>query len=379
MDRCKDILCQIFGKSPISDEKDVAQNIYTFRFVLFCMIIYTFEEILNATGIFIVDKKIFVTGYIIACFFLLIHIVSLLVLGLDNPKTKYLSIFAIICVFNASSISLTYHMIIIIMIPLVIAGMYTSKRISVFTFVLTIFSIILITYAGYFYGVCDANMALLTATSIGHLEKDGKFLMTQVNPNPFFTIGLYFVLPRCFLAVAFAYVSNSVNKVIRNSQKKAVQMELKASMDEMTGLYNKNRLLALLDEKVYDSQNIAVIYWDVNRLKYVNDNFGHIAGDRLIIKVAEAIRSSARKDDAAFRYGGDEFVMIINDGTVEIVQEILKRWELAIGKAAEGCNFPVSASVGYAIGERKYLEDVIAEADKNMYMCKHKVHEELSF
>lgn len=379
MDRCKDILCQIFGKSPISDEKDVAQNIYTFRFVLFCMIIYTFEEILNATGIFIVDKKIFVTGYIIACFFLLIHIVSLLVLGLDNPKTKYLSIFAIICVFNAASISLTYHMIIIIMIPLVIAGMYTSKRISVFTFVLTIFSIILITYAGYFYGVCDANMALLTATSIGHLEKDGKFLMTQVNPNPFFTIGLYFVLPRCFLAVAFAYVSNSVNKVIRNSQKKAVQMELKASMDEMTGLYNKNRLFALLDEKVYDSQNIAVIYWDVNRLKYVNDNFGHIAGDRLIIKVAEAIRSSARKDDAAFRYGGDEFVMIINDGTVEIVQEILKRWELAIGKAAEGCNFPVSASVGYAIGERKYLEDVIAEADKNMYMCKHKVHEELSF
>lgn len=379
MDRCKGILCQIFGKSPISDEKDVAQNIYTFRFVLFCMIIYTFEEILNATGIFIVDKKIFVTGYIIACFFLLIHIVSLLVLGLDNPKTKYLSIFAIICVFNAASISLTYHMIIIIMIPLVIAGMYTSKRISVFTFVLTIFSIILITYAGYFYGVCDANMALLTDTSIGHLEKDGKFLMTQVNPNPFFTIGLYFVLPRCFLAVAFAYVSNSVNKVIRNSQKKAVQMELKASMDEMTGLYNKNRLLALLDEKVYDSQNIAVIYWDVNRLKYVNDNFGHIAGDRLIIKVAEAIRSSARKDDAAFRYGGDEFVMIINDGTVEIVQEILKRWELAIGKAAEGCNFPVSASVGYAIGERKYLEDVIAEADKNMYMCKHKVHEELSF
>jgi len=379
MDRCKDILCQIFGKSPISDEKDVAQNIYTFRFVLFCMIIYTFEEILNATGIFIVDKKIFFTGYIIACFFLLIHIVSLLVLGLDNPKTKYLSIFAIICVFNAASISLTYHMIIIIMIPLVIAGMYTSKRISVFTFVLTIFSIILITYAGYFYGVCDANMALLTATSIGHLEKDGKFLMTQVNPNPFFTIGLYFVLPRCFLAVAFAYVSNSVNKVIRNSQKKAVQMELKASMDEMTGLYNKNRLLALLDEKVYDSQNIAVIYWDVNRLKYVNDNFGHIAGDRLIIKVAEAIRSSARKEDAAFRYGGDEFVMIINDGTVEIVQEILKRWESAIGKAAEGCNFPVSASVGYAIGERKYLEDVIAEADKNMYMCKHKVHEELSF
>lgn len=379
MNRCKDTLCQIFGKSPISKENDVAQNVYTFRFVLFCMVIYSFENILNMTGIFIVDKKIFFTGYIIACFFLLMHIVSLLVLGLGNPKTKYLSIFAIMCVFNAASISLTYHMIIIIMIPLVIAGMYTSKKISVFTFVLTIFSIIIITYGGYFYGVCDANMALLTATSIGNLEKDGKFLMSQVNPNPFLTIGLYFVLPRCFLAVAFAYVSNSVNKVIRNSQKKAIQMELKASTDEMTGLYNKNKLLSLIDEKVYDSQKIAVLYWDVNNLKYVNDNFGHFAGDRLIIKVAEAIRSSARKEDAAFRYGGDEFVMIINDGTAEVVHEILKRWELAIEKAAKGCDFPVSASVGYAIGERKYLEDVIAAADKNMYQCKQEVHGKLSF
>lgn len=69
MDRCKDILCQIFGKSPISDEKDVAQNIYTFRFVLFCMIIYTFEEILNATGIFIVDKKIFLQVILSLVFF----------------------------------------------------------------------------------------------------------------------------------------------------------------------------------------------------------------------------------------------------------------------------------------------------------------------
>ena len=59
---------------------------------------------------------------------------------------------------------------------------------------------------------------------------------------------------------------------------------------------------------------------------------------------------------------------VFDDGVNEFVE-----------KAAEGCNFPVSASVGYAIGERKYLEDVIAEADKNMYMCKHKVHEELSF
>ncbi|MFR3346445.1 MAG: hypothetical protein ACLTS6_22360 [Anaerobutyricum sp.] len=67
-------------------------------------------------------------------------------------------------------------------------------------------------------------------------------------------------------------------------------------------------------------------------------------------------------------YGGDEFVMIIDDGTVEIVQEILKRWESAIGKAAEGCNFPVSASVGYAIGERKYLRMSLRKQTKYVYV-----------
>lgn len=376
MNKCRDTLYQIIGKSPAGKENDVAQNIYTFRFVLFCMVVYSIENIMNMFGIFIVDKKIFFTGYMIACFFVMVHMVVLLVLGLGHPLTKYASIIAIMCIIDSASISLTYHMVIIIMIPLVIAGMYTSKKMSGFTFVLTIFSIIISTYGGYFLGVCDANMALLTATSIGNLEKDGKFLMDQVNPNPILTIGLYFVLPRCLLAIAFAYVSKSVNKVIRNSQKKAVQMEVKASMDEMTGLYNKNKLLMLMEEKVYDFQKVAVIYWDVNRLKYVNDSFGHLAGDRLIIKVAESIRNVTQGNDIALRYGGDEFLMIIGQGTSEKAEQIIEKWKQEIKKVSVSCDFPVSASVGYAIGEKEYLEDVIAAADQNMYLCKEKAHRE---
>lgn len=375
MNKCKETLGQIFGKIPISDEKDVAQNIYAFRFVLFCMLVYSVENILNVLGIFIVDQKIFFTGYIIACFFVVVHMGMLLGLGLAHPMTKYASIIAIICIIDSASISLTYHMVIIIMIPLVIAGMYTSKKISTFTFFLTILSIVVSTYGGYFLGVCDANMTLLTATSIGNLVKDGKFLMNQVNPNPLLTIGLYFVLPRCLLAVAFAYVSNSVNKVIRNSQKKAVQMELKASMDEMTGLYNKNKLLSLVEEKEYDYQRVAVVYWDVNRLKYVNDNYGHIAGDRLIIKVAESIRNVTKKGDVAFRYGGDEFILIIRNGTDEIAEKVISEWKYEIEKAGNGCEFPVSASVGYAVGEKECLKDVIAIADHNMYLCKQESYD----
>lgn len=266
-------------------------------------------------------------------------------------------------------------MVIILMIPIVIAGMYTSKTIFRYTFVLTIISIILSTYLGYFVGVCDANMALLTSTSINNLVEDGKFLMNQVNPNPMLTVGLFFAMPRCIMAVAFAYVSNSVNNVIRKSQKKAWEMQMKACMDEMTGLYNKNKLRDIIEDKTYDYQKIAVIFWDLNGLKNTNDNYGHQAGDNLIIKVAESIRRIAGNEDIALRNGGDEFILIIPKGTAEKAQKTIDRWKKELKKISEGCDFPVTASVGYAVGEKETLEDVIAAADEKMYQCKQKVYE----
>ena len=67
---------------------------------------------------------------------------------------------------------------------------------------------------GYYYGVCDANMVLLTTTSMNHLVENGTFLLNQVNENPGVTLALYYVLPRCLMAMSFVYVSNIVNQVI---------------------------------------------------------------------------------------------------------------------------------------------------------------------
>lgn len=74
---------------------------------------------------------------------------------------------------------------------------------AVFAFHLTIFSIIVSTYVGYYFGVCDANMVLLTATSLKNLSQNGKFLLDTVNQNPFVTLALYYVVPRSLMAIAF--------------------------------------------------------------------------------------------------------------------------------------------------------------------------------
>jgi hypothetical protein len=125
----------------------------------------------------------------------------------------------------SASATLTYHMIIIIMIPIMIASMYVSKRFSVFAFHLTIFSIIVSTYVGYYFGVCDANMVLLTATSLKNLSQNGKFLLDTVNQNPFVTLALYYVVPRSLMAIAFFYVSINVNCVVRKSMENAWKMK----------------------------------------------------------------------------------------------------------------------------------------------------------
>ena len=145
---------------------------------------------------------------------------------------------------------------------------------------------------------------------------------------------------------------------------------------DMTGLYNKNILLSLVEDKSYDYQDIAVFYWDVNKLKYVNDNYGHLSGDRLIMKVAESILKVAKEDCVAFRYGGDEFLMIIRQGTEKRAEELIEIWKKELENLSVDCDFPVSASVGYAIGKKECLKDVIAIADHNMYLCKQKAHNE---
>ena len=87
-----------------------------------------------------------------------------------------------------------------------------------------------------------------------------------------------------------------------------MKMEEKAATDEMTGLYNKNKLLATIEKRTYDYQQVAIVYWDINRLKYVNDTYGHFAGDQMIVKVAQSIRIALGDAGMAFRYGGDETV-----------------------------------------------------------------------
>ena len=371
MQTLKLLFSKITDDNPIYEKKDVVENIFVFRMLLIWHILYTFVFILNCLNIFIVDKHIFTTGYLLSCVILLVFIVLMLIVGPDHVCAKYLCISEAGFLVMITSSSLTYHMVIVTMLPIVIAGVYTSKYLSRFAFVFSIFNIGLSTYVGYYFGVCDANMVLITTTSLEHLQKDGVFLMNEVNKNLGLTLFMYYVFPRSLIATGFYSVSNGVNKMIRRTLEKAYCIKREAAMDDMTGLYNKNKLLDDLEKSKEPDRKVAVIYWDVNQLKYVNDTYGHREGDRLIERIAGTIRLVAANNNVStYRYGGDEFVMIIPDGTRDDVISLIDRWNKLMESLQKNSKIPISASVGYACGRYADINEIICEADEKMYENK---------
>ena len=153
--------------------------------------------------------------------------------------------------------------------------------------------------------------------------------------------------------------------------------------DPMTGLFNRfayeNKAVPLYEESKKNGTSVMVLFVDINYMKRINDQFGHIHGDHAIMTVAESIQANAKENWISVRFGGDEFLVIapISGETQARVtrQNILEYLE----KRNHDGNQPyrISASCGYVITDPDSdltLQDYIKEADKLMYEIKREVH-----
>lgn len=370
MSKGKNVWSDIFKKNTYCEQKDKMQNIFSVRCIIIIFMLYSFTFFLNLIGIFVVDTSIFVSSYVEMVVTLLVYLALLTSIGLERSITKYVNITVIAVIVMIAGCALTYHTVIIVVIPIIFSSMYADKKLANYAFAITILSIIITTYIGYYDGVCDANMALLTTKKLSDISKDGVFLMNEVNRNPLVTLGLYYVVPRSLLATCFYAVCKNVYRIVGKMMENAIRVKTLAAMDDMTGMYNRNKLLEVVGSDTYKDMQVAIIYWDINRLKYVNDTFGHLSGDFLIMKIAESIKQVCSEQAEAFRYGGDEFIMIIKDGTADLAEEIIAKWKRVVAEIDDTNELPISASVGYAVGQGEDMRTIIGKADKKMYANK---------
>ncbi|MBQ4069744.1 MAG: GGDEF domain-containing protein [Lachnospiraceae bacterium] len=356
------------------NSKEVIANRYALKCLTCAMIVLVMILILNVADIFVIDKAT-TAKCVVLCFIVYVCIIMVKIFGdISKNWVKYYILFGVVVWITIISTFLTYHALLACALPLVSCSVYVSKKVTIYTYALMVISTCISVYVGYYIGICDANMVLLTGETLSkYLTPDNEFAYKFVNDNIEWTLALFFVLPRNMILLAFAVISSSISKILNVNMDYARKMKNMAEIDGMTGIYNRSKYISMVEEVYKKEEHIGVIFWDINYLKQINDNEGHEFGDKLILTVAQSINLVANDNDRAYRIGGDEFVMVVLGADSKALTKKIAEWKKAIDKLKRDNNIDVSVAVGYAYGNGSSYEDVLREADKMMYDDKNKL------
>ena len=147
--------------------------------------------------------------------------------------------------------------------------------------------------------------------------------------------------------------------------------------DSLTGLYNRRGFLSLAEDAIelMDSLNYHIIFIDLDKMKSINDEYGHNMGDSALQEASKILKSSFREGDIISRYGGDEFIVFVSDVEDEVINKIKKRIKdnLEIINKSKKLRYTLALTVGhskYDPSKKESLKEVIERADKDMYEKK---------
>jgi diguanylate cyclase (GGDEF)-like protein/PAS domain S-box-containing protein len=163
------------------------------------------------------------------------------------------------------------------------------------------------------------------------------------------------------------------------SDRRAIREDLahRAGHDYLTGLPNRHTLLTRLSEAVTNAQVSgrpgAVLFCDVDGFKLVNDTYGHAAGDRVLIVVAQRLAGASRRTDTVARLGGDEFVVVAEDTTPAKARQLAGRLRRAVAApiVVDQTLLHLSVSIGVAsLHDQQGPDSILRRADASMYEDK---------
>lgn len=216
----------------LHQEEELTANKYVMHCFMIIMLLYTLAFILNLLNVFIVDKTLMLSGYLPSLATYLVVLVITKFIPLSDRRSKYFILFSIILMFTLIGISLTYHTVLISLLSLLFAALYSSKKVMHYVYFLVVCSTFAVVYIGYYFGLCDANMALLTYSTLQSHTVNGQFTLTTVSTTPL-NLFLFFIVPRCLIYIACSAVCRSLYNILSNSLEKArLTDELKKAKEE---------------------------------------------------------------------------------------------------------------------------------------------------
>jgi diguanylate cyclase (GGDEF)-like protein len=184
-------------------------------------------------------------------------------------------------------------------------------------------------------------------------------------------------------------MGQQIEGLLADMEAKNTQLRQMAMYDHLTQLPNRTLFREVFQhEAAYakrHSQQLALLFVDLDRFKAINDTLGHAAGDRLLLTVSERLRAAVRGSDLVCRVSGDEFLLLLREATSpEAVQVAVHRMLSSLGEAFEvqgGQQAHVSASIGIALfpQDGEEFDELVRHADMAMYQAKEQGRSRFSF
>jgi len=166
------------------------------------------------------------------------------------------------------------------------------------------------------------------------------------------------------------------DRYIKEQDAEIKQKLQKSKLDPLTHIHNREFLCeqgkVMLKENRRKSESLALIFLDLDNFKGVNDNHGHNEGDRVLKSVAKILKSSFREEDVVARYGGDEFVVIVQLSRVHLsdLNHILESLRKRVEESFKRYNISISYGISIYPVDADNLKDLIQLADERMYEQK---------
>ncbi len=212
---------------------------------------------------------------------------------------------------------------------------------------------------------------IIVTKDITHLIQENRSLLILINSITL----MIFLLILTILYIVLSKFSGEIKrniKTITSLHHKSNYLQNKANTDELTKAFNKRYFDIFLTDFINENREGSIIFFDIDHFKKTNDTHGHLAGDEILKKLSLTIKSFLREDDTFVRWGGEEFIILIENFTLELANHKANSIRELIETTKFYNNIPITISIGVAqieIGDTK--ETLLKRADELLYKAKN--------